>query len=415
MRVLLALLPLLGSTGFYNYHGMFSEGMEKGLLYFFILVAAIYAWLNPRKDVKPVHFPRIAWIALIALMVISTFMAILIHEQPIVTSFISSLQYLFPFSFIFVLLWLRPDPDKLIRGIFILVGIGIVVYFINFRSFPNNVFGEPLEEDLSRGILRVPIPYHLLLSLLFFYCINRYNLTSRPRWLILICFGAIMIILSVIRQVILIDFALGFLFFVRRYSLVKKIIFGSVLLITGLVIFTSLPFYKDMMELSEEQYEDTAVNDKEDVRIGAWRYYAVEGVEENPETVLFGNGVVALKISRWGKELLSFQEATGFLYADVSWAGFIYQFGYIGTFTLLYILLTAIFKRKGPDRLYLTYFLIAMGLMGIASGVWTYFYQILEIMLGFYLVYAPADSPAESHDDEALPVTDVRPKKFITR
>lgn len=418
MRELLAILPILGAIGFFNYHGMFSPGLQKFMLYFFVTVAAVYAWLYPTKEAKTVRYPRIAWILLLGSIVVSMFMSMIIHEQTLKIAFVSTLQFLFPYSFFLVLLKLAPDPKKLIKWMLPIVGCSILVYFANFRSFPATVFGYTLEEDMSRGILRVPIPLYQLLILMFFYCINRYDLTRRPIWLLCIATGGIMIILSVVRQIILVCGVLGFIMFMRRYSWTKKIIIGSILASAALIAFTKLPFYKDIMELSEDQYEATASEEEEDVRIGAWRYYAFEAQQENPAAIPFGNGVAALDISKWGKDLTAFFDSTGFLYADVSWAGIIYHFGIIGTAALLYIVFAAIFKKKRREQLYLTYYMIAEALFGIASGVWEYFYEIDIIMLALYLIYAPQNAQTDKEPAPAEPrdaIAASEPTKFITR
>lgn len=404
-RVVLALLPLLASIGFYNYHEMFSPQIVRLMTVLFVVIAAVYAWMNPIKGARLSAYPRLPWVLLLGSIAISVTMATIIHQQPLIMTAISTLPFLAAYGYFIVLVNLNPDPDKMIKGLFGILAVSVIVYFVNLRSFPVTVFGQEVAGDDTRGMLRVPIPMNQVLVLIFFYCINRFKLDNKKIWIACIALCCMMIVLSVIRQLILICFLLGFIQYMARYSIVKKVIIGSAIAVAGYTAFTHLPFYKDMMELSEEQYEDATVNDQEDVRIGAWRYFAYEAQQEYPAAIPFGNGIVTLgdNPAKWGTDMQAFMESTGYLYADVSWAAMIYHFGIIATLALLYILVAAAIRKKDPGRSYLTYYVISAFLLGIASGVWEYSYDIMPIMLGLYLIYAPRREEATAGADEATP------------
>ena len=390
MREFLVALTLLGSTGFFNFHGAVSPRVRLILMCFFILLCGAYA-LQTRDRSKPLpKFPVIAWGTILGSMLISVLMALIVHEQPIPLTLIATSSYIFPFLFFPILLILNPRPKILFRYLFGIVIASILVYFVNALTFPNNLFGDPILEDLTRGIQRLPIPYFQLLILLFFYAINELSISRNKIWIIFIVVAIAMILLSVIRQAILLSLGLGFLLYMRNYVWYKKVIIGSAIAGVALLILTNLPIYKSMMELSQQQYEDNSDN-KEDVRIGAWRYFAIESQTENPVTIGFGNGAFSLDNSKWGTELYNFSLDNNYFTADVSLAGFLYRFGLVATVPFLYVLVSAIFMRKPPRKQYLSYFIACIALESIASGIFEYFYETIILMLALYLVYRPDD------------------------
>ena len=415
MRALLVALTLLASIGFYNYHDMVSAQMCVILLCFFILLTGAYAFQFPQPIAPEIHFPVIPWILILAGIVISMFMAFLVHGQEMIHNLTATGSYFFDFLFLYILLKLNPEPKRLFLYFFIITGVSILVYFVNFKTFPNVIFGASLREDLTRGILRLPIPLFQLLLLLFFYSINKFSIERKKKWLIFIGIGVAMIFLSVIRQVIAIAIPLGILLYTQKYVWYKRVLAIVAVAAVSIVIFTHLPMYKTMVELSQWQYENSAVNEKEDVRVGAWRYYALEAQQENPVTAIFGNGAYALEKSAWGKDLKNMMEDNGYLSADISLAGFYFRFGLLATIPLLYILIQAIIKRKSPQKRYLSYFIACITLESIASGVMEYHYELLVLIIALYLVYRSDEAPQELSDHEPPQTMKQSFINFITR
>ena len=144
--------------------------------------------------------------------------------------------------------------------------------------------------------------------------------------------------------------------------------------------------YQDMKEVSEAQIDATQTEEKEDVRIGAWRYYGY-GANESVVTFLFGNGLPSLGKSAWGRHIDSFTEETGYFIADVSWAGMIFIFGLIPTLSLFIIVVLSISKQKIASQRYLSYYMIYVLVRGFASGVWFFSEEIFITMIVLYLIY----------------------------
>lgn len=386
----LVIITILASVGYYNFHNAFSSPICRFMFICMVILCFITAIKQQSVRLRECNFPRLPWFVFVCGLIVSTFMASFFHPQTLQASIIAQSTAIVAFCFFFALLKLNPDPDKLIKSFFYLAGCSIFVYFANLATFPNNIFGEPIVLDTSRGMIRVAIPLFQIMLLLIFYSINQWQLTKSKKWLLILGIGGVMIILSLTRQVMAIMFTLCFFQILHKYSLWKKIVVGVILLSSGYIIFTSLPIYKDIKELSETQIDSSVNKQEEDVRVGAWRYYSYES-NENIATFLFGNGTPSFGKSVWGKHFDVYTSNENCYLADVSWAGCIFLYGAIATIALLCIVILAIFKPKKADQQYLTYYMICVLLQGIASGVWYYYYELEITMVVLYLIYRKKD------------------------
>ncbi len=383
----LVIITILASVGFFNFHNTFNSPICRLMFICMVILCLITAIKQQSVRLLDCKFPRLPWFIFMCGLIVSTFMASFFHPQSLQTSIIAQSTVIVAFSFFFVLLKLNPDPDKLIKSFFYLAGCSILVYFVNLASFPNNIFGEPIiSEDTSRGMIRILIPLFQIIILLIFYSINQWQITKSKKWLLFLGIGGVMIILSLTRQIMAIMFILCFFQILHKYSLSKKIIVGVILLSSVYVIFTNLPIYKDIKELTETQIDSSVNKQEEDVRVGAWRYYSYEA-NDNIATFLLGNGTPSLGKSVWGKQFDIYTSKENYYIGDVSWASCIFLYGIIATIALLCIVILAIFKPKKADQQYLTYYMICVLLQGIASGVWFYFNELDITMIVLYMIY----------------------------
>ena len=392
MRPILVILTILTSVGFYNFHDRVPLPMQRAMFMFMVLVCLGVALAGKRVKFSESRFPRLPWFIFTCMLFISVFMADFYHQQPLVASFIAQSTAIFAYLYFFVLILLNPDPDRLIKYLFYLSAMSLVIYFINLATYPHNIFGSPILTDTSRGMPRVPIPTFNVIMLLTFYSINQWTMTHNKKWWWLIGVGFVMVLFSLTRQVMAIMGLLCFFQLLQRMSLLKKLVYGCVIISVGYVVVINLPIYKSLKAISEAQIDESA--DKEDIRVRAWRYYAYEN-NDDIETFLFGNGTPSLGKTVWGKRFEAYTEETGMFISDVSWAACVFQYGIIGALALLSIVLCAIFKRKPPGEQYLTYFMVCAMLEGIASGVWFYPQEICVIMTALYLIYRKSDNKNE--------------------
>lgn len=306
------------------------------------------------------------------------------HEQSLTATIITQSPYIAAYLYFFVLLKLNPDPTRLLRCLFVVWAMAVFVFFANAVTFPHNIFGTPILSDLSRGFVRVR-PHFLQLFVLFlFYGVSRWQLTKSRFWLVIAIVSYLMVVLSLTRQTIAFSTILVFFQLLEKYSWTKKIVLGSVLAILGALVVVNLPMYQTMKQITEEQIDYN--EEKEDVRLGAWRYYSFEG-NDHVETFLFGNGIPSLGKSVWGKQHEAFVDETNYNVGDVAWAACIFHYGIIATVALLVVILSSIFKHKPPSKRFLTYFMISEALHGIAWGVFFYHYDVLIIVIALYLIY----------------------------
>ncbi len=395
MRAKLVAISLLSSVGFFNFHNLLSEPVQRATFLFLSFVCAVLALRNKNVSLFDYDFPRLPWFLFGSGLIISVFMTPFYHQQSLMATAIAQSTCIVAYLSFFVLLKLRPDPQKLLRLLVYVYIAAVVVFFVNVVTFPNNMFGAPIVSDLSRGFIRVrPLLLQLFVFMLF-YGISRWQGNRQWKWLLFAAFTYLMIVLSLTRQTIAICALLAFFQIFHDYSWKKKLLIGVVSVLVGVSIVVNIPMYKMMMEVTEEQIDQN--EDKEDVRIGAWRYYAYEANDEIA-TFLFGNGTPSLDKSVWGKQYGSMAEETDYHVGDVSWASCIFLYGIIATVALLCIVLMSIFKHKAPRQRYLTYFMIAEMLHGIAWGVFYYYYEVYIISIALYLIYC------NCYDKEPEPV-----------
>lgn len=394
------LFIVLSSVGFYNPMGVLNEQAQKALFLLSTFVGLGYALARGVKlyGVANHRFPYMPYILLLSGIGVSMVMASAFHSQSLPQTVVATLPYLMAYSTFFIFLKLDIPRERIMNTYIVLTIIAGVCYFTNLSVAPRMLFGRPLlGEDLSRGIIRIPIVFIEVFPLMLFYAINKWMDTRKKKWLVYIVFVTVMIFMSVIRQLILLSAVLGLFFYFSQATWVKKalMIAGAALIVT--VVLPRIPIYNAMMELSEQQGDDN--EDEEDIRIQAWRFYTYE-YQTNSLTYIFGNGLPSQGKSVWGKKFDSDIDATKCFYVDVGWAGFFWLFGGVATVALLILLLSAALKRKAQDLRYTSYWLVLVTLTSIASGIILYYFQIIQVCLCLYLVYKkesetePAEEPA---------------------
>ncbi len=385
MNYIIFLLILLSSVGFYNPWGIFSVQMQKLIFYFFCIVGIGYSFFFG-KSLKETRYPRVAYSIVLLGIVTSIFMAILFHPQSLRVSITTTMAYFLPYALFYVFLKLDVDPDRIMKAIIVLTFISGVTYICNMTTAPNMMFGLPLErEDLSRGILRLPIVYIELFPLPLFYAIVKYNQTRKKIWLAYAVYVMIIIFLSVTRQTIFLSFILGSFLLFKKLSLLKKVAFIGVMVVFVTATMPHIPVYKTMLELSKEQKDKN--EDKDDIRITAWEFYTTE-FQTNSLSYFLGNGVPAYDKSEWGKEVDSITDTNKCFAVDVGWAGFYFYFGIFTTLALLWLMVSGVLARS-PNRVYPQYWLLFAVLTCVASGIIVFWYIIIDVSLALYLAYAP--------------------------
>lgn len=401
MKLKLILFTVLASVGFFNPHQMLSLPIQKAL-FLLAIMAGLAVALSDGIQLRGVKYPRRAYAVLMAAMPVSVLMASAFHMQSLSVSIVAFLPAYLAFVYFYILMKMDVDWRSIMKMYLWVLVAATVVYFGNLATFPNNIFGEPIEEDLSRGILRLPLPFQEMFCVGVFYCINRWFDTNKKKWLWIAAWLFLMVILSVVRQLIALTAILSLFFLMRHMSWKIKLAFLAVLASGALIILPQIPMYQAMVELTEAQKENN--EETEDIRITSWKYYTYEN-QTNGLTAILGNGLPSLGNSRWGIMFDAETEDNGCFYADVGWAGFYWLYGIFSVGALLTLVIAAIIKKKPADRQFLTYSFILILISGIASGVQVYHFQIVSISTLLYMTFGNTSTVTEATAPEQKRIT----------
>ena len=342
----LIILIYLAAQNFFNPLGAIPEVVSRFMFYLLSLIGLWFAFISKKRVV---NYPRKSYIMLMCGIVISVFSVWLNYDQPLSVSIMTTLPYIFGYSFLYLLLKYSPDIDFLLKFIKVLVICSSIIYLANLLSFPNTVFGSGIEEiDMSRGMARLGVWMIELVVFYMFYSISQYQSSKKKKWIFWSILTGVLVVFSLTRQVILLGFAFSILMILQKAKLWKKIFVTCVLLGVYQFVLPQIPIYQTMTELSEMQAEMNSY-EKEDIRITAWRFYTDE-YQKNEITRIIGNGLPSIGKSKIGNTFDAVTNSryggNGCYFVDVGWAGFYWLFGIFATFGLLMILIKALIMAR---------------------------------------------------------------------
>lgn len=386
LRFIAFAFTFLASVGFLNPKGMLSDQIVKLLFYASSMMALAVAFLYGKSTAR-IKYPRIAYWGVVLSIIFSVFMATAFHSQSLKVSALTTLGIIFAYIFFWTLLRLQVDEKQILKFLLICCFVAVPVYFADVATFPNYLFGAPFDkvEDMSRGMLRVPIFFLELMVMFLFYSINQWIVYRNKKWIVPGVVFVVMIFLSVTRQVILISGVLALIFLLKSTTWTKRALVIAAVAVVYFLVLPKIPAYQAMVELSEDQSEANEVMD-EDIRIYDYRYFCNE-FQTNDVTRVFGNGTPSFGNSAWGNFVDSEWDTNGTFAVDVGWAGFYWYYGAIATACLLILLIKAACRKRSPQRRYLTYTVMYYILASVASGPILYTHQVLYLMIILYLIY----------------------------
>ena len=377
-------------VGFFNYHQMLSDQLIKLIFYCVTIVAFALAITDRRINIDKTGYPKTAYNTLMAMLILSPVMAGIFHGQPLIDSIVTALSIILAYLWFYILMKFEISEEKIIRVILIGCAIAVPVYFLNLRAFPGAMFGEQPVEQV-RGILRLPVVFIELFPLVLFYAINRWLISKRPIWIAVIAVCIVMIVISVIRQIIVVSALMAIIFLFRSLNWKQRALVLVPLLVVAIVIVPRLMVFQALNEVTEAQQEFNERNDQSDIRIQAWKFYTYE-YHPNIATMILGNGYPAIDKTQYGIRYGADTEAAKCYEADVGWAGFFFFFGAIATVALFIFMWKAMVRRQPPDRQYIKYWIAFIIITSVASGPILYTYQIFNVVTVLYLAYAPVQS-----------------------
>ena len=387
MYYLIYIFAFFAVVGFFNYHQMLSDQVVKAIFYAVSLVALVLAVTDGRSKIARTGYPAEAYWTLMGMICLSPVMAGIFHGQDLVSSVITTLPMFFAYSWFYILLKFEMPERKILLVMAVGCALAIPVYLINFRAFPGAAFGE-LPNGGSRGIPRIVVTFIELFPLLLFYAINKWSLSRKWWWILVMAVCVVMIVVSVIRQVIFVSALLAGIFLFRVMNWKQRLIFLLPIAVAIAIIAPRLSIFQAIDDLNELQ-ADSNSESSEDIRIQAWRFYTYE-YNPNIGTMILGNGIPALDKTRYGIEYSTATAASKCYEGDVGWAGFFFYFGLIATVALFMLMWKTLTHRKPPEREYLNYWILFIMITAVASGPILYTFQIFNVVTALYLAYAPA-------------------------
>lgn len=404
MNRLLFVFLLFGSVGFFNYHGLMSPVVMKSIIYFGVLASFIMGVTERDSSLRDVYYPRSLYFTVLGGILFSCVICPIFNPQSFSITLKTTLNVFVPYAYFYCLMRQRVAPSFIIKSLMVFSLCSVIVYFCNLYTFPNNIFGTDIKDDLSRGIIRITVVGLMMMMIVLFYAINRWNTDHKPLWWIVIIAGMVMVIMSVIRQVIVLVTVLALVMLIKRYSWSTRIVAMVVVTAVAALVVPRLPMYKSMMELSKLQADQNSIQ-KEDIRITAWRFYTYEQWDNLPE-MLFGHGMPSTSgDSVYGNRFEAETDTNKCFAIDVGWAGFSFFFGVIATLALMALVVkTIIHCSRYRSKEYLAYWFTFIGLTSFASGPVLWDSEILAIVIGLYLAYCPEDN---IHEDSEHYIGDI--------
>jgi len=315
-----------------------------------------------RDNFKNAYSPYIRGIVLISTF--SILSAYFFWNQSLLLGYRVSYYFLF-ISLFFIMLNYRISLNVIQKYVLILGVAYCIAWIVGFLTLPLPVFGgfsgeDQGEIDLSRGIARLTITGKSTLVLAYFLCLTKFVYEGKKLYIYLGVIFFIFIVLQLVRQIILLSFIVGVLFFLRKmkYRIIFLLLI-SFLYISGLfTLISKNQIMSNLTELSENQIQ--ANKDDEDIRIKEYKYFFLE-YTENIVAVFLGNGLPHSEAG-YGKKYEKLNQY-GYFLTDVGYSMMYVVTGIIGLFLYLALFVLSSLRHCRKNvmfaRLFMIYFLFA--------------------------------------------------------
>ena len=367
-------------TGFNKNAVIFSSVLFIAVIIFYV---SDYIFLKTYKNkVLKIYQLFIYWLFFCTLI-----SPILIWSQGIFLNFRISIE-IYRYIYIFLLLKTAITEKKLVTLIDTYLIINLILKFIFIKYSLVGVFG--FEGDFGdndvRGILRPRFEGSEFAALAFFLHIGKYKNKNNRIDLIFILLAFIAILLDLARQYIFFSAILGVIMFIKssRYKIAYITIIGIMLyFLPDFLMKTQLPIIKDLVELSQDQFESNK-NDEKDIRIVETEYF-LKDFNHSLSQVIIGNGLPHAN-SSYGKKIVKLSENDNLYSNDVGYVHIFLYSGIIGLF--MYVLVYFNLLRESVQEKYLwtKFFLVYIILTNIASQ--TMSISGITISIAIYFIIA---------------------------
>lgn len=383
-------LYCFATLAFFNPFQMLSPVGQKAIMY--VLLMMLFGSLFLKYKKSPIT-PTNEWPLKLMLfgMFISCFMPTLCDFGQSLSSTLRITLTYFAYGLYFALTKYNVKASLLEKLVLIIAFIGVVTFIINRITFPDIIFGAPQEEfDTSRGTVRIPVIGFAFIVLAFFISLHKWTQYKMRKWEVAALIFYLTILASLTRQHILVCTVLGYWLLTSKMQMFKRLLIISAGVIAVFYFAPKIPFVERLIKISKEQHERNVLNDTEDIRILAARYY---GYVNFPYTInrILGNGVPTFK-SSWGKEFEADIAENRCFLVDVGIFGFYWHFGIISLLALL-ILVYHNIRHATRNNLFCRYYFIWLFTTSFASGTLLFPFEIVVTVIALYLFDKLSEKP----------------------
>ncbi len=273
---------------------------------------------------------------------------------------------MFTILFFFYLCKRNPPIEFIEKFIWIFCIAYCVMWLYALSQVPNLVFGvgedELVNEDMSRGIIRLSFPGKAFIVLGFFLSVNKLYTTKKKYFIAIAVLLFIVIVMQVVRQIIGWSALVvaGYIYFKnKKLSIAVGVVAILFFALGNNIKFSDNSILGSLTLLTERQVEENETN--EDIRITEYKYFFGK-YSKNIVTSIIGNGKPHSE-SSYGKANMNLMLYDRLFLSDVGYAMMYAVTGALGL--VLYLLL--FFKSaliKVPDelsyaRMFMIYFIPA--------------------------------------------------------
>lgn len=312
------------------------------LLAGFLLMAISLFGILFTKGIKLEAFDKLV-LFFILCMIVSSVMAKVYWKQAFSSS-LKAYSFFYIYFLYFILLVFNISKDRIERVLVLFFSISLLIFIIDYITFPNPLFSWRNEE--RRSGITIFFFGQGFTFLGAFYFLSKYFCERKLYQLFLFVFSFICLFFLTQSRLILIGLVLGFFLILLSSNFRKKYLIGLIVLVCGFILYTTATVFNGIKDASK----DEAQYYKENIRLQAQNYFLTE-LQAGTPTILFGNGIPAVN-SKLGTETDT-ANTLGYWAADIGLTGIYSYFGIVGVISLL-IIFFAVFRLKNTkDSAYL--------------------------------------------------------------
>jgi hypothetical protein len=302
-------------------------------------------------------------------------------------------RYMYFYVIYFFLHVLRPGIRDIER-IFLTLGIVYAIsYFVQYIVYPTEIFD--VRQDAERGTIRIFLPGTSFMILALFLSLQRFYMTNRPGYLLLVISFFAILVLQGTRN------SLAATGLVILLSLVFSKTVRSRYLIYFLILASFVPVYillqdifAGLVEVSEQQSQNIESN----IRIRAATFFLTDFFP-NTLSYFFGNGQDHMG-SIYGVRVDMYKLAHGYYQSDVGFIGEFSKFGIFFAIGAIWLLIRVFSTRLKPEHNYVKYYLLrSVILLPFGSGFTTPF-SIATLCVLLYIVDKNINKTTEQDEAE---------------